>query len=510
MLYLRQIFVLWKLLMLKRRQANFNEEVLSLIQGAGYNNLTMFQKQVMPYIFRNKNVIVTTFDYPGKTAAFILPLIVKLERKLKGIKAIVLTSKALDLKKIFSEFKLYTKQRKLSAVILNEDDEIKAEIKYLNKKPDVVISTPKRLIDHIRQKNLEFPNLSTVVITDTQDTIDSLFYDDLQFIFSKFPQKFQIILYAQNNNLNIKNPVIITDKAFNKNKDRHYNLRVNLEEKQFLLRDLIISKNFENFLIFCDSEKDVKEIQKNILKHNIRTVKLPLKKGSIPFEKGFITKSSLLYEHLKHIQVSNIINYSIPRDGREYLKRCRLMQGKIKQVFNLASEKEMIFLNKIQETCKVDTKNEKKPTNKDVIKGLIKNIIKIIKEDEDPEELNKYRKIVKQNVPIYLRAYFSAYLFKQSLGKDKLIIEERKNGFTTLFISIGKNRRVFPKDLIQFFISNLQIKQTDIGEIKILDNYSFLDISVNHASKAISKLSNINFRGRNLKVNLARKRGNSK
>ena len=97
----------------------------------------------------------------------------------------------------------------------------------------------------------------------------------------------------------------------------------------------------------------------------------------------------------------------------------------------------------------------------------------------------------------------------KNYSKDNLI-ENKKNGFTTLFISIGKNRRVYPRDLIQLFTTNLNIKQSDIGEIKILDNYSFLDISIDYASKAITKLSNINYRGRNIKVNLARKKGNSK
>jgi hypothetical protein len=199
----------------------------------------------------------------------------------------------------------------------------------------------------------------------------------------------------------------------------------------------------------------------------------------------------------------------VPEDGKEYLKRCGILRGSKNQVLNLTSEKETKILNKIQEICKVEIKNEKIPTQKDVFKGTIKNILRIIKEEEDPDELNKYRKIVKQNVPIFLRAYFSAYLFKQLLGKNNLI-DEKKNGFTTLFISIGKNRRVFPKDLIQLFTTTLNIKNSDIGDIKILDNYSFLDISIDHASTAITKLSNTNFRGRNLKVNLARKKGKSR
>jgi hypothetical protein len=109
-------------------------------------------------------------------------------------------------------------------------------------------------------------------------------------------------------------------------------------------------------------------------------------------------------------------------------------------------------------------------------------------------------------VPLSLRSYFMAYLFKESLGK----IERKPDAFTTLFISIGKNRRVYPRDLINLFTKNLRLKRSEIGEIKIFDNYSFMDVSLDHASEAITKLSGINFRGRRITVNRARKKDNNK
>ena len=72
---------------------------------------------------------------------------------------------------------------------------------------------------------------------------------------------------------------------------------------------------------------------------------------------------------------------------------------------------------------------------------------------------------------------------------------------TTLFISVGKNRRVFPKDLARLFQSRLDLEQSDIGVIKVLESYSFIDISKEHAERAIDQLNGEEFKGRKLTVN---------
>ena len=77
---------------------------------------------------------------------------------------------------------------------------------------------------------------------------------------------------------------------------------------------------------------------------------------------------------------------------------------------------------------------------------------------------------------------------------------------TTLFVSVGKNRRVYAKDLTKLFMNRLDLKRSDLGDVKVLDSYSFIDINLDHASSAISKLTGINFRGRRLTVNVARKK----
>lgn len=162
--------------------------------------------------------------------------------------------------------------------------------------------------------------------------------------------------------------------------------------------------------------------------------------------------------------------------------------------------------NKIEETNKVQNKKENLPFNQKIAIQTIGEIIKRIKEEEDPFELNHYRKLIKKNVPLFLRSYFSAYLFKESLAVN---IGNKGNEFTRLFISIGKNRRIFPKDLVDLFSTKLNLTKNQVGVVKVLDNYSFLEISSGVAERAISVLSGFNYKGRHISVNYARKRNNS-
>ena len=143
------------------------------------------------------------------------------------------------------------------------------------------------------------------------------------------------------------------------------------------------------------------------------------------------------------------------------------------------------------------------------ITKYLQEIVQQIKTHKNPELLDEYKKLLKKNVPIFLRSYFAAYLLKQSLsatGVEEAASTDAEQKYTKLFIGVGKSRRVFPRDLIQLFSQHLDLEKAEIGKIRIFDNYSFLEITSTRASEAISQLSGIDYKGKKLVVNIARKR----
>ncbi|MFP4483460.1 MAG: DbpA RNA binding domain-containing protein [Spirochaetaceae bacterium] len=176
-----------------------------------------------------------------------------------------------------------------------------------------------------------------------------------------------------------------------------------------------------------------------------------------------------------------------------------------------------------QEGAPVYDQDYKHLFSDDDLKDWIKSVLSEIHDEEDPDEMDAYRKIIKKYVPFFRRGYFTAYLLKQLREKEGggtssrsprrraaagggASAGEAREGYKTMFVGVGKNRKVFPRDMIQLFSNVDGITGSDIGQIKILDNYSFVEITDDKAESAIAELNGKEYRGRKLNVNYARKK----
>ena len=183
------------------------------------------------------------------------------------------------------------------------------------------------------------------------------------------------------------------------------------------------------------------------------------------------------------------------------------------------------------------------------IKASLESILDEIHSTDNPEELNQLRAIFRKSVPLFSRAYVAAYLLKKAgingagevpgrritpapvakrenrpvrepreprpareprepreSSEDRTDQSIERENMTTLFVGIGRTRRVYPRDLMGLLIEQCELPKEVIGNIKILDNYSFVDIHNDHAQAVIDKLNNSEFRGRTLSVNFAKKK----
>ncbi len=185
---------------------------------------------------------------------------------------------------------------------------------------------------------------------------------------------------------------------------------------------------------------------------------------------------------------------------------------------------------------------------------ILAHAVTQVKTEEDPLVLNKYKKLFKKNVPLTLRSYVAAYLVKQLACGDSLsnvhtggkgaakapvrfgrsqytgepserFDREKRKTFkkdtlsppaprividpaeaTAIFISIGRNRGVFPRDLIALICQSAALERERIGEIRVLDNYSFVQVYAEDAEKIIAALNGSDYRNRKLTVSHSRKK----
>lgn len=139
------------------------------------------------------------------------------------------------------------------------------------------------------------------------------------------------------------------------------------------------------------------------------------------------------------------------------------------------------------------------------LEARIQSIIQEIK--ANPDNLAEYRKIFKKKVPIFLRSYFTAKLLLDSEGSITKTTKRSASGnMKTLFVSVGRRRRVHPRDLMKLFQKALDVKSTEIGPIKVLDNYSFIDLDEKLSSIAVDKMNGMEYRGRKISVDFAKKK----
>jgi len=181
------------------------------------------------------------------------------------------------------------------------------------------------------------------------------------------------------------------------------------------------------------------------------------------------------------------------------------------------------------------------------IAEFLKASVQQVKTQEDVDVLIQLKKVFKKNVPFTLRGYLAAYLLKVATGnarrpfvprndhenfsKDNFRSrrDENRRDFkadaqetekhephprveidpalaTTIFVGIGRNRRVFPRDLVGLLIGVAGLDRERIGDIRVLANYSFVQLFTEDADKAINALNGYDYRGRKLSVSYSRQK----
>ena len=172
--------------------------------------------------------------------------------------------------------------------------------------------------------------------------------------------------------------------------------------------------------------------------------------------------------------------------------------------------------------------------NEENIKKRIRILLDEIQNEVDPVLLNRCRSIFRREVSFFRRSYMAAYLLllaegpvekkassldsRKEPGRNKegraktartdtegtRVLSEEESA--RLFVSIGRNRKVFPREILALINARAKVARDDIGTIRILDNYSFVQIRSSEADTVIQALNGQRFRGRTLTVNYARSR----
>jgi superfamily II DNA/RNA helicase len=329
------------------KELKLSNELLTTIDKYGYKNPTQIQEKVIPLVLEKKDLIAKAQTGSGKTASFVLPILnlwgkEETEGKAK-IKVLVLTPTRELTLQVADTFKLFGKQisKKLKVVSVIGGDNLGNQMLQVQKGCDVVVATPGRLIEIINKKQIDLKSLDFLVLDEADKMLDLGFEEELQVILDAIPQKRQNLFFSatypkkmSNIALKItKNPVevFIEDEEQIVEKINQRAIRVNLEKRSALLKDLIKNSSWDKILVFMATKRASDNIAAKFRKHGLNAESfhgnLDQDERKFTIEDFKNKKIDILFSTdiaargLDINDISCVINYDLPRSTNDYVHR---------------------------------------------------------------------------------------------------------------------------------------------------------------------------------------------
>lgn len=529
---------------------NLSKEVQKAIAEMGFEEATPIQSLAIPHIMGGKDVIGQAQTGTGKTCAFGIPAIDMLDTDNEGVQVLVLCPTRELAIQVAEELKNVSRhKRNVKILPIYGGQPIERQITALKKRPQIIIGTPGRVMDHMRRHTLKLGNLKMIILDEADEMLNMGFREDIDVILKEVPEARQTILFSATmpreildlTKLYQNNPVMI--KAAHKeltlpSTDQYY-LEVREASKLEILSRLIDANSIKLSLVFCNTKKRVDELAQNLqsrgyaaeaLHGDMRQIQRD--KVMSKFRKGDIDILIATDVAARGIDVDDIeavFNYDLPNDEEYYVHRIGRTgrAGKSGKAYSFVAGREIYELKDIQRYTKSHIKLIKPPSLLDVEENKMGGILKRIRDLIAEGHYSNYtgyieRMLEDENNSNSEENYITtldvaAALLKMVAGNNSAPQKDKneeafdedngaEEGMVRFFINIGSISQVQPKHIVECIASNTGMPGKSIGAINIFDKYTFVDIPREFASKIISSMKNAKIKGRKVNIEKANKR----
>ncbi|MBN1522904.1 MAG: DEAD/DEAH box helicase [Spirochaetales bacterium] len=505
-----------------KKMGRLSSEVMRILGEAGFQKPTHLQELVLPPILDGKDVFVESGSLRGKTLTMIIPMVLRFKHDQKTIRGLVLTNKIEQAQKYvkFAKRLQREKSNSLFAAAIGFSDLIKKEARQLEENPTICVSTPHRLIDHIRRGNVDLSHVEMVFL-DEDEIRGEEFVNDIFFIFSKLSRQFQTVRYVYPGQEGedqlaslIRRQVVIQKKEFEKNKTSAGHAYYIAENRNMLVQHLIFSLHAEAPVIVAANEEEAnilsKELKSAYLKGHAIDSKTNVEKTHKLFELlsmqliDYIVINTSQWEKIRGKNVSHIIFHQVPRTEQEYMALCHpdIAGIELREIISVISKDAEPMFKEMIQRGKIVMEERANPQEHEAVIAAAKKMKEKMIDYIDQDEFKKTVKALKKAIPFGQRTLFASYLFFETAQR----LLSRKAKFTTLFVNVGRTRDISAEEIKKHFCSKLNISPAQIKDVRMFDNYSFVEIDDEVAKKAIDTLSNTEFKGKSIAVSFSRKK----
>ena len=541
------------------KEFGFKEEINKAIEDLGFKTPMPVQEQAIPTILYNDiNLIALAQTGTGKTAAFGLPIINRIDFDNKDVQALVICPTRELCIQIANDLKKYSKYLKSAKIVpVYGGASIELQIKDLKKKPQIVVATPGRLNDLLLRKKIDISSINYMVLDEADEMLNMGFKDDLDNILSATSENKNTYLFSatmpkeveQIAKEYISNPVRIQIGERNQGSDnvQHFYYLVHQKDRYLALKR--IADYYPNIygIIFCRTKVETQEVADMLIKdgYNADSLHGDLSQAQRDHVMSrfrlrniqMLVATDVAARGLDVNNLTHVINYELPDELEQYVHRSGRTGRADNQGISIAiiNLKEKHKIKKLEKVLKKEISKAKIPTGQEVCKKQLFNMINRVENVEtDYEEIDRFlpeiskklswmdrEELIKHFVSLEFTSLLSYYRdavdlnIDESLEKEKIRRENNqrskqkrerhfdKSLFSTLSINLGYKDKVVPQRIIGMINDYTPHRRIEIGKIDITDKCSFVEVKNDGADAVKDALDGRIIKGKEIVVDFA-------
>jgi ATP-dependent RNA helicase DeaD len=528
-------------------------EIVDTLIALGYEAPTPIQERTIPLMLSGRDLIGQAQTGTGKTAAFSLPILEKIDPKLRDTQALVLTPTRELAMQVADAIHAYAaKLGPISVLPVYGGAPIVPQLKRLERGAHVVVGTPGRLIDHLDRGSLNLAKIRVLVLDEADEMLKMGFVEEVEKILASASSERQIALFSAT----MPDEVMRIAKRHLRNPERveieHRSVSAPAIEQRFLnvsegqklevLTQILELEPAEAVLIFRRTKTGSAELAEKLEGRGFAAVAMhgdmtqPLRESVIRRLRAgqveIVVATDVAARGLDVEQIEHVINYDVPYDVEAYVHRIgrtgRAGRSGVATMFITPRERKM--MREIERYTGMQIKPMKMPTRADIAAKRIGVFKDTIRKTIAEGDLEMYLELVEQLVeegPFDI-ADIAAAAARIANGSRALVRareeetveridtraetapapvrehQESTDKTITLSMSVGRNDGIRPADVVGSIANEADIPGREIGPIDIQDDVTYVGIPQRYVDVVLEKVGKARFRGRavNLKVAL--------
>lgn len=516
-------------------ELNLSPQILRAVTEMGFEEASPIQSKAIPVELTGRDVIGQAQTGTGKTAAFGIPLLEKIDPKEKKLQALVLCPTRELAIQVADEFRKLSKfMHGIKILPIYGGQDIVKQIRSLKAGTQIVIGTPGRVMDHMRRKTVKFDTVKTIILDEADEMLNMGFREDIETILEQIPQERQTILFSatmpkaileiarkyQHDAETIK----VVKKELTVPKIDQFYFEVKQKNKEEVLSRLLDIYAPKLSLVFCNTKRmvdelvsalqgrgyfaeglhgDLKQSQRDRVMNSFRNGKTEI-----------LVATDVAARGIDVDDVEAVFNYDLPQDEEYYVHRIGRTgrAGRTGMAFSFVYGKEMYKLKDIQRYCKTKIKLMPVPSMDDVANTKIENIFEKVSNIIKEEDLSKMIEYIQNKLDVedYTSLDLAAAFLKMASGVDNSDSDVEENedfgdtgaepGMVRLFINIGKKQNIRPGDILGAIAGESGMPGKLVGSIDMYDKYTFVEVPGEYARDVLKAMKNVKIKGKSVNI----------